>query len=354
MIISRTPFRISFFGGGTDYPVWYREHGGAVLATSIDKYCYLTCRYLPPFFEHRIRVVWSKIENCRSIDEISHPAGREVLRFLEIDRHVEIHHDGDLPARSGMGSSSSFTVGLLHALHTLKGAMPSKRQLATEAIHVEQDLLRETVGSQDQIAVACGGFNHIGFSRNGEITVRPVILPRERILDLDAHLMLFYTGIKRTASDIAGTYTENIDAREAQLRRIRAMVDEGLEILADGGDLDRFGALLHEAWTVKRSLSAAVSNPDVDRIYEQARAAGALGGKLIGAGGGGFLLLFVPPPRQVRVRRCLNSLISVPFKFEYSGTQIIFFDMERDYSAQEQTYAAQALDAFQELQPPES
>ncbi|HEY3354780.1 MAG TPA: kinase, partial [Polyangia bacterium] len=194
MIISRTPFRISFFGGGSDYPAWYRDHGGAVLATAIDKYCYLTCRYLPPFFEHRLRVVYSKIENCQTVDEITHPAVREILRYLKIERGVEIHHDGDLPARSGMGSSSAFTVGLLHALYALRGEMPDRHRLAMESIHLEQAVLKETVGSQDQVLAAYGGFNHVIFDPSGEITVRPMTLPRERVRELNAHLMLFFTG----------------------------------------------------------------------------------------------------------------------------------------------------------------
>ena len=216
MIICRTPFRISFFGGGTDYPGWYRSHGGAVLATTIDKYCYLTCRYLPPFFEHRLRVVYRKIETCMSVEEISHPSVRETLRFLEIDRGVELHHDGDLPARSGMGSSSAFTVGLLNALYALKGQMPSKRQLALESIHVEQDILKETVGSQDQVMAAYGGLRHVQFLQNGEISVRPLTLSHARIDEFNDHLMLFYTGIIRTASDVAKSYVEDIGAKRRQ------------------------------------------------------------------------------------------------------------------------------------------
>ena len=200
MIISRTPFRISFFGGGTDYPAWYRQHGGAVLAATINKYCYLTCRYLPPFFEHRIRVVYSKIENCQRPGEIAHPSARETLLFLKMDRGIEIHHDGDLPGRSGMGSSSSFTVGLLNALHALEGRAVGKKQLATESIHIEQDVLKETVGSQDQVCAAYGGVNRISFLQNGGFTVQPMTLTQERLAELNSHLMLFYTGIKRTAS----------------------------------------------------------------------------------------------------------------------------------------------------------
>jgi D-glycero-alpha-D-manno-heptose-7-phosphate kinase len=218
MIICRTPYRISFFGGGTDYPGWYRQHGGAVLAATIDKYCYLTCRHLPPFFEHRIRVVYRKIETCMTADEVSHPAVREALRFLQIDRGVEIHHDGDLPARSGMGSSSAFSVGLLHALHALKGEMPTKHQLTTEAIALEQDILKETVGSQDQTMAAHGGLRHLKFHPDGEIEASPLILPPGRLAELRLHLMLVYTGIARTAADVAKSYVVGIEQRRRQRR----------------------------------------------------------------------------------------------------------------------------------------
>lgn len=351
MIISRTPFRISFFGGGTDYPAWYRKHGGTVLATTIDKYCYLTCRYLPPFFEHRIRVVWSEIESCQKIEEIKHPAVREVLRYLGMDRGIEIHHDGDLPARSGMGSSSSFTVGLLHALYALKGHMPSKHQLATESIHIEQDRLKETVGSQDQVLAAYGGFNNITFLPNGEISVRPMTLTQERINELNSHLMLFYTGIKRTASNIAKSYVNNIEAGKRQFRIMKDLLEESISILNRGQDINGFGELLHETWQAKRSLGPKVSNSYVDEIYDQAISAGAIGGKLTGAGGGGFLLLFVPPFKQKKVREKLNKLIYVPFKFKFSGSQIIFFDPQEDYSKLEKERAHQSLNRFREFSP---
>lgn len=349
MIISRTPLRISFFGGGTDYPSWYRTHGGAVLAATIDKYCYLTCRHLPPFFEHRIRIVYSKIENCQTIDEIAHPAVREVLRYLNIGRSVEIHHDGDLPARSGMASSSAFTVGLLHALYALKGHMPSKEQLARDAMCVEQERVKETVGSQDQVMAAYGGLNHITFAPSGAVSVRPVTLTRERIRELNAHLMLFYTGIKRTAADVAGSYVCEIEDRRRQLRIMKDLVDESIAILHGRQPIARFGALLHEAWQAKRTLSTRVSNPAVDEIYDAALSAGALGGKLTGAGGGGFMLLCVPPSRQRKVREQLEKLIYVPFKFEFAGSQIIFFDPEEDYAAEERWQARRAARAFREL-----
>jgi D-glycero-alpha-D-manno-heptose-7-phosphate kinase len=349
MIISRTPFRISFLGGGTDYPAWYRIHGGSVLATSINKYCYITCRYLPPFLEHRFRVVYSRIESCQTIDEIMHPAVRAVLHYLNIDRGVEIHHDGDLPARSGMGSSSSFTVGLLHALYALKGYMPNKKQLAKESIYIEQELLKETVGSQDQILAAYGGFNHITFPPNGEFSIRPVTITPERIQELNSYLMLFYTGIKRTASDIAGSYVQDIESKERQLRMLNNMVDEGLSILNSGRDIISFGELLHKTWQAKRGLSSEVSNSHVEELYDQAISAGAIGGKLTGAGGGGFLLFFVPISKQKQVREKLNKLIYVPFKFEFSGSQIIFLDPEEDYSAEDKIRGNQQIQAFQEL-----
>jgi D-glycero-alpha-D-manno-heptose-7-phosphate kinase len=335
MIISRTPFRISFFGGGTDYPAWYRRHGGAVLAASIDKYCYLTCRYLPPFFEHRIRLVYRDIETCQTIGQIKHPSVREGLKFLKITRGIELHHDGDLPARSGMGSSSAFTVGLLHALHALSGRMPTKKQLAAESIHIEQDLLGETVGSQDQVMAAYGGLRHVRFETNGEIVAAPVVLPAARLAELQAHLMLFYTGIVRTASDVAKTYVEGIDSRRRQLRLLQELVEESIDILTCGKDIRVFGELLHEAWEAKRSLSDKVSTSEVDALYERARATGALGGKLTGAGGGGFLLLFAPPEQHREIAEGLEHLIQVPFAFESGGSQVIFHEQGIDYQQAE-------------------
>lgn len=350
MIISRTPFRISFFGGGTDYPTWYRKHGGAVLATTIDKYCYITCRYLPPFFEHRICLVYSKVEYCNTIEEIQHPAVREVLRYLRCDRGVEIHHDGDLPARSGMGSSSAFTVGLLHAVHALQGRMVGKKQLATESIHIEQDVLKEAVGSQDQVSAAYGGLRHISFLANGEIAAQPLTLPQERIDLLNSHLMLFYSGIKRTASQVAETFVNGMEERKRQLRIMKDMVEEGISILNSNNDITGFGELLHEAWQQKRSLSPVVSNGEVDALYEAAREAGALGGKLTGAGGGGFLLLFVPPARQEQVRQRLEGLTHVPFRFDHHGSQIIFCEAECDYSEQDRDRALKAPPVYRELE----
>jgi D-glycero-alpha-D-manno-heptose-7-phosphate kinase len=325
VIISKTPYRISFFGGGTDYPQWYTKHGGAVLGTSIDKYCYITLRELPPFFSHRARIVYSKVELVDDIDEIQHPVVRAILRYLEGPDRIEIHHDGDLPARTGIGSSSSFTVGLLHALQALKGRMFSKQELAWKAIFVEQILLKENVGSQDQTLSTFGGFNRVEFRTDGEIDVTPVVLPADRIAELESHLMLFFTGFSRNASEIAGAQIQTLDQRERQLKSMRGMVESALDILADSHDIRRFGSLLHDAWEIKRSLTDLITSDSIDQIYVRARAAGAIGGKLLGAGGGGFMLLFVEPAKQALVKDALRELVHVPFKFERHGSQIIYY-----------------------------
>jgi D-glycero-alpha-D-manno-heptose-7-phosphate kinase len=348
MIISRTPFRVSFFGGGTDYPGWYLEHGGAVLATTIDKYCYLTCRYLPPFFEHKFRLVYSKLENRRSIDEIEHPSAREVIRHLGIERGLEIHHDADLPARSGLGSSSAFTVGLLHGLYALQGRSVGKRELAREAIHIEQEVLRETVGSQDQASTAHGGFNLITFLQSGDLVVSAVPVGRARLNELNEHLMLFYTGIRRTAETVARTYVDDIKSKRRQLRLMKDLTDEALGIVNSGVDLKEFGFLLHEAWEAKRSLSSHVSNSDVDDLYDTALRHGATGGKLLGAGGGGFFLVFAPPECHRAIRDALAGLVYVPFRFEFGGSQVIFMDREQDYQDLEHDSAPRG---FRELDP---
>ena len=326
MIISRTPFRISFFGGGTDYPRWFRENGGSVLVTTIDKYCYLTCRILPPFFAHKTRIAYSHVELVQSHDEIKHPAVWAVLKHLQVQEGLEIHHDGDLPARTGLGSSSAFTVGLLHALRGLRRTMPSKRELAAEAIYIERDLLKETGGLQDQVATAFGGFNRIDFFSENDFSVRPVILDRERLLHLQDHLMLYFTGFSRNSYEVAQEQFENIPRKKIELVRMGEMVDEAITLLSGEGDLVEFGTLLHESWKIKRSLSSQISTSEVEEIYEAAREAGAEGGKLLGAGGGGFLLLFARPEDQPRIRERLRKLLWVPFRFENNGSQIIFYE----------------------------
>ncbi len=326
MIISRTPFRVSFFGGGTDYPAWTREQPGAVLATTINTYCYNSCRWLPPFFDYRSRVLYSKVELARTNDDIQHPAVRETLRHLGITDGVEIHHDGDLPARTGLGSSSTFTVGLLHALHGLKGLMPSKMDLALGAIHVEQERIRENVGMQDQVLAAFGGFNRIDFRAERPIQISPVMIPTARLEALQDHLLLFFTGFTRTASEIAADVIAQIPRRTAELLRMLELLEEAVRVLNGGGDLSEFGRLLHESWQIKRGLSSRITTTAVDEVYAKARAAGALGGKLLGAGGGGFMLLLARPDDHPRIRGALSGFLHVPFRFEFLGSQIIFFD----------------------------
>lgn len=325
MIISRTPFRISFFGGGTDYPAWYRENEGAVLSTTIDKYCYISCRRLPPFFEYKHSIIYSKQEYVKTIDEIVHPSVRETFRFLNITDGVVVHHDGDLPARSGLGSSSSFTVGLVHALYALQGKMITKKKLFLDAIHIEQDKIKENVGSQDQVAVSLGGLNKIYFSGNHNIEVRPVIIKGSRLIEFQRHLMLFFTGFTRTASEIAKDKISQIPNKKGELKELRRMVDEAVNILSDGRDLTEFGYLLNESWKLKKSLSNMVSNSHIDDIYQRAVKAGAVGGKILGAGGGGFILFFVKPELQSKVKEVLSSLLYVPFRFDNTGSQIIYY-----------------------------
>lgn len=323
MIVTRTPFRISFFGGGTDYPAWYREHGGAVLTTAIDKYCYITCRYLPPFFEHHSRIIYTRVENVPDNARIEHPAVRACLRSLGISAGVEIHHDADLPARTGLGTSSTFVVGLLHALHALCQQPREPAALARAAIRIEQQELGENVGAQDQIAAAFGGLQLIRFHPDGRFHLEPVTVPAERLAALRAHLHLYFTGFARTASEIAGEQIANIPARTAELQAMQAMVDEGERILSSDAPLAGFGALLHEAWALKRRLSDRVSNSDMDAIYERARSAGALGGKLLGAGGGGFFLFFVPPERAASFHERMAPLMRVPFSFPAQGSELV-------------------------------
>lgn len=326
MIISRTPFRISFFGGGTDYPVWYKKQKGAVIATSINKYCYITCRYLPPFFKHKHRIVYRNVEYPQDTSEIQHPAVRESLVFMNIDRGVEIHYDGDLPARTGLGTSSSFTVGLLNVLYALKGKMISKRQLALNAIHMEQDILKENVGSQDQITAAFGGFNKIEFDGDKEFKIQPVTISKKNYQSLQDHLMLFFTGFSRTASDIAMEQIKKTPERKKELGKMAEMVDEAIDILnKDTSDINDFGILLHNSWMIKRKLTNKISTPTIDNIYDNALKAGALGGKILGAGGGGFILFFVEPEYQNKVKEKLNDLLYVPFKFDNVGSQIIYY-----------------------------
>ena len=331
MIISRSSFRCSFFGGSSDYPAFFEENGGAVLSTSINKYCYVICRRLPPFFDYDYRIRYSKQEEAKSISEIKHPSVRECLHFMDLDYGVEIQHNADLPAMSGLGSSSAFTVGLLNALYALKGKMVTKMQLAMDAIHVEQDMIGENVGCQDQVASACGGFNKIEFRGKRKITVFPVTIEQERLDMLQSHLMLFFLGFSRNASEIAGEQIRRIPEKKAELKAMMGMVDEAIATLNGKDSLDDFGRLLHESWQIKRSLSPLITTPFIDEVYEVGREAGAIGAKVLGAGGGGFILFFAHPELQHRVRERLSKLLYVPFKFENMGSQIIYYAHEDNF-----------------------
>lgn len=326
MIITRTPHRISFFGGGTDYPSWYLKHDGKVLGAAINKYCYLIVRELPPFFEHRHRIVYSQIENTKTIDEILHPSVREILKYFDYKKGISIHHDGDIPAKSGMGSSSAFTVGLLKAMLALEGKIISKSELFKLAIHIEQDIIKENVGSQDQVFAAQGGFNKIDFLHNGEIVVSPVIMTKENLVEFENKFMLFFTGISRNASDIAEEQIKNTSRNESELHKMNRLVDEGYNIVTSHKpDFALFGKLLNETWKLKRSLSTKISNDFIDEIYKTALKAGAAGGKLLGAGGGGFMLFYAEPENQPKLKKALNKLLHIPFEFDFSGSEIIFY-----------------------------
>jgi D-glycero-alpha-D-manno-heptose-7-phosphate kinase len=332
MVISRTPFRISFFGGGTDYPAWYRRHPGATLSVTIDKYCYLTCGYLPPFFGCKYRIVYSKREMVKSVGQIQHPAVRETLRFLGIKKGISVQHVGDVPARSGIGSSSAFTVGLLNAMYAVLGKMVSKKQLAMEAVEIEQKWMKENVGSQDQVITAFGGLNHTFFKGERNIEVTPVTLDQKKMKLFHDHLMLYFTGFSRLATEIAGEQIKNIPRKTVELKSMYQMVGEALGILsAPRLRLDGFGRLLHESWKIKRTLSSKITTSAIDEAYCRARRAGALGGKILGAGGGGFMLLFVRPDDQPLVRRAMRPLLRVPFKFDDLGSQIIYYRPDTNF-----------------------
>ena len=324
MIISRTPMRVSFFGGGTDYPGWYEDHGGSVVSTSIDKYCYITCRYLPPFFDHKFRIRYTKREETQTIKDINHPSVRACLEYMKIKKGVEIVHSGDLPALTGLGSSSAFTVGLLHTLFALKGKIVNKQQLAMGAIHIEQDIIKENVGSQDQVAAAFGGFNRIDFKEGKTIDVHPITLHSEKMQELQCNLMMFFTGFSRFAHDIAGAQINNIPKKKKELKLMSQMVNESIKIL-NGSKIDDFGRLLNESWKIKRTLSHKITTDSIDEIYNAGIKAGALGGKILGAGGGGFILFFVKPEKQPKVRKALQNFLHVPFKFEELGSQIVYY-----------------------------
>lgn len=325
MIIARTPTRISFFGGGTDYPDWYKEHGGAVISTTINKYSYITVRELPPFFPYRHRIRYYEHEETNTLDEIRHPSVREVSKHLNFQGGLEMVHNADLPAQSGLGSSSTFTVGMLHALYGLQGHMPTKRELATNAMIVEQERIGETVGSQDQIAAAFGGLNHIEFHLGGGFSVNPVIMNQDRIHKLQESLLLCFTGFARSASEVAKTQVVRLEENESLLNQISSIASAGLNTLTSAkARIDEFGELLDAQWSLKRNLSSSVTNPFLDEIYQRGRTAGAIGGKLLGAGGGGFMLFYAPTSKHQKIRDSLGEKMFVPFRFETVGSSIIY------------------------------
>ena len=323
MIITKTPYRISFFGGGSDYPKWYRKFGGSVLSTTIDKHIYISCRYLPGFFKHKYRIVWSKIENVTDINEIEHHAIKNLLKYLKFKKGLEIHYDGDLPARSGMGSSSSFVVGLMKAIMSINKKNISQQNLGKKAIFFEQNVLNEVVGSQDQIAASVGGLNKIKFNKNGSIKVKK-IKQNNNLKKLEKNLLLIYTSINRTAHEIASSYVNKLTkSKKKYIEGIITHVNEGEKILKTG-NIDDFGELLHSSWMSKKKLSSAISNSKIDDLYNNALISGASGGKLLGAGGGGFLLLYMKKKYRKKFFLKSKKLINIPFKFSNIGSEVIY------------------------------
>ena len=326
MLIVKTPFRMSFFGGGTDVADYYQNYGGSVLSTTIDKYAYHTLRYYPPFFEHTGKLIYSKIENFNSPEEIQHPAVREALKKFEIN-NIQITYDADLPARSGLGTSSAFAVGLLNGIHSLRGEFVDKMSLAKEAIHLERVLCKDAGGVQDQLACSFGGLNKMTFNSDG-FDVTPVIISEERKKIFCNHLMLIFTGFIRHSAEILTEQIKNTKNKLEQLNEMVKLVDDGLSVLTGNGDITEFGKLLDYTWKVKRSLASKISNSHLDEIYSRAKKAGAVGGKILGAGGGGFMLLFVEPELQPKVLEALQEYRHIPFRFEQGGTKVIYYKNE--------------------------
>jgi D-glycero-alpha-D-manno-heptose-7-phosphate kinase len=324
MIITQTPLRISFLGGGTDYPEYFMKHGGAVLATAVDKSAYFCMsRFYGKLFDYSIRIAYRQIECVSSIEELQHAPFRECLRWTGVTRDIEINHSAELPAFTGLGSSSSFVVGLLNTVYAFQNKKPSPLDLAYEAIEIERGVLKESVGCQDQTLAAVGGFNLVEFRGMNDFRIHPVAFTADRLAEFEDHLLVFFTGIKRKAEELAARQVRRVDQNLARLATMRAMVDEGYEMLTGRGSLLRFGELLHKGWLLKRELDAAVTNDTIDEIYKAGLDAGALGGKLLGAGGGGFLLFFVPPDRKEAVRQRLAHLQEVEFKTSALGTHAV-------------------------------
>ncbi len=326
MIITQTPFRMSFFGGGTDFPDFYREHGGAVISTTFDKYCYVNVRHLPRFFDYSTELSYARTERVKRVEDIEHPAIREAMKHLDM-HEIRLTYEADLPARSGLGTSSSFAVGMLNAFYALKGKYADKRKLADDAIFLERVLCNESGGVQDQIAASFGGMNRINFNAEG-YTVNPVIISPERKKLLNRNLMLFFTGFSRLSSDIQVAAEKNLKSKQNQLLEMLSLVDDAEKILTSKTDLEEFGRLLDYTWQLKRGITDKVSTDSIDAVYSRALQAGATGGKLLGAGGGGFLLFYVDPDKQENVRKALENLLYVPFEFENGGTRVIHYTPE--------------------------
>ncbi len=325
MIISKTPYRISFFGGGSDYPSWYSKYGGTVLSTTINKYLYISCRNLPPFFDHKYRIVWSKIENVKKINDIKHRAIKELLNYYKCKSGVEIHYDGDLPAKSGIGSSSSFVVGSINALSKFNNYNINKKKLAEDSIYFEQKVLNEVVGSQDQIAASYGGFNRIFFKRNNSFKVKK-IKKTKNIKKLENNLLLVYTSINRSAHKIASNYVNKLTkSKKEYIKNITEHAEEGEKLLYSG-NIDDFGKLLHSAWMMKKKLDKSISNKKIDQLYNLALKNGALGGKILGAGGGGFLLLYMKKKNRIKFLNKNKNIIHIPFKFSNKGSELFIMD----------------------------
>ena len=328
MIITRTPFRMSFFGGGTDLESFFRENGGAVISTTFDKYCYVTVRHLPRFFDYTTELSYHTTERVLNIDDIQHPAIRNAMKMLDM-RELRLTYEADLPARSGLGTSSSFAVGMLNAFYALKGKYVDKKRLADESIYLERILCKEAGGWQDQIAASFGGFNRINFHKDGTYDVLPIIIHPERKKELNNNLMMFFTGFTRFSSDLQKANAAGYVKKEAQLKEMLSLVDEAEIILTDKhSDIDDFGRLLDRTWRLKRQTGGAITTNSIDELYEKGIQAGALGGKLLGAGGGGFLLFYVQPEYQDSVKEAMRSLLYVPFQFEDGGTRVIHYTPE--------------------------
>ena len=326
MIITQTPFRMSFFGGGTDFPGFYKEHGGAVISTTFDKYCYVNVRHLPRFFDYSTELSYARTERVTDVEDIEHPAIREAMKYLDM-HEIRLTYEADLPARSGLGTSSSFAVGMLNAFYALKGKYADKRKLADDAVYLERTLCKESGGIQDQIAASFGGFNRINFDADG-YSVNPVIISPERKAALNRNLMLFFTGFSRFSSDIQVSAEQNLKSKQGRLLEMKALVDDAERILTSKTSLDEFGRLLDYTWKLKRGFSDQVTTDSIDAVYEKSIRAGAVGGKLLGAGGGGFLLFYVIPERQEAIRAALQDLLYVPFEFETAGTRVIHYTPE--------------------------